>query len=249
MTIQDERDLAGLMKIGKICAQTLHLMLDSIKPGMTTGDLDRIGADALRKSGARSAPIVIYNYPAATCISINEEVAHAIPGRRVIQPGDVVNVDVSAELDGYIADTGASMIVPPIAEPAEKLLVRTKNALDKALEVITAGAPLNQIGRVVEGEARKYGYKVLRELGGHGVGRSLHEYPRNIPNYFAPRLRTRMTEGLVFTVEPFFNMGVGKIQQGKDGWTLSSTDGSLSAQYEHTVVVTRGKPIIVTALG
>ncbi len=248
MTVQDDRDLLGLMKIGRICAQTLHYMLGQVQAGMTTGEIDMLGASFLRKHGARSAPILMYHYPAATCISINEEIAHAIPGKRVINPGDVVNIDVSAELDGYIADTGSSMIVPPAADAAEKLLTRTQVALDKALEVITAGAPLNQIGRVIEGEARKYGYKILRELGGHGVGRSLHEYPRNIPNYFAPRLRTRMTDGLVFTVEPFLNMGGGKIKQSQDGWTLTSADGTLSAQFEHTIVVTRGKPVIVTAL-
>lgn len=248
MTIQDERDLLGLMKIGRICAQTLHYMLNQVCAGISTAELDKMGAAMLRTHGARSAPILMYRYPASTCISINEEIAHGIPGKRVIQPGDVVNIDVSAELDGYIADTGASMIVPPAVEHAEKLLTRTQATLEKAIEVVTAGAPLNQIGRVIEGEARKFGYKILRELGGHGVGRSLHEYPRNIPNYFAPRLRTRMTEGLVFTVEPFLNLGIGKIKQSQDGWTLTSADGTLSAQFEHTVVVTRGKPVIVTAL-
>lgn len=248
MTIQDERDLLGLMKIGRICAQTLHYMVSQVCAGMTTADMDKMGAGMLRKHGARSAPILMYRYPASTCISINEEIAHGIPGKRVIQPGDVVNIDVSAELDGYIADTGFTVIVPPAVEAAEKLLARTQVAMEKAIEVVTAGAPLNQIGKVIEGEARKFGYKILRELGGHGVGRSLHEYPRNIPNYFSPRLRTRMTEGLVFTVEPFLNTGVGKIKQSDDGWTLTSADGSLSAQFEHTVVVTRGKPVIVTAL-
>lgn len=248
MTIQDERDLLGLMKIGRICAQTLHDMLNQVCAGITTGEIDKYGAGILRKYGARSAPILMYRYPASTCISINEEIAHAVPGKRVIQPGDVVNIDVSAELDGYIADTGATIVVPPAAEAAEKLLARTQATMEKAIEVVTAGAPLNQIGRVIEGEARKFGYKILRELGGHGVGRSLHEYPRNIPNYFSPRLRTRMTEGLVFTVEPFLNMGIGKIKQSSDGWTLTSADGSLSAQFEHTIVVTRGKPVIVTAL-
>ncbi len=248
MTIQDERDLLGLMRIGQVCAQTLHYMLEQVKPGITTGELDKLGAAMLRKLGARSAPILMYNYPGATCISINEQVAHGIPGTRVVQPGDVVNIDVSAEMGGYIADTGFSMIVPPAAPSVEQLLARTRAALELAIDGVTAGAPLNLIGKVVEGEARKYGYKVLRELGGHGVGRSLHEYPRNIPNYFAPKLKTRMTEGLVFTIEPFFNMGVGRIFQEKDGWTLSTPDGSLSAQFEHTVVVTRGKPVIVTAL-
>jgi methionyl aminopeptidase len=248
MTIQNERDLLGLMRIGKICAQTLHYMIGEVRAGMTTGELDKLGAAHLRKLGARSAPMLMYRYPAATCISINEQIAHAIPGSRIIQPGDVVNVDVSAELDGYIADTGFTVVVPPAAEAAEKLLARTQAALNKAIDIITAGAPLNQIGRVVEGEARKHGYKVLRELGGHGVGRALHEYPRNIPNYFAPQLKSRMTDGMVFTVEPFFNTGTGVVVQEKDGWTLTSADKSLSAQFEHTVVVTRNKPVIVTAL-
>lgn len=248
MIIQTEKDLAGLLKIGRICAQTMHHMLEHVQPGMTTAELDRIGAEFLKKHHARSAPILTYNYPGSTCISINEQVAHGIPGSRVIQPGDMVNVDVSAELDGYIGDTGFSMVVAPVSEEKRLLCDRTQAALNKALDVITDGAPLNLIGRVLEQEARRHGYKIIRELGGHGVGHTLHEPPRNIPNYFAPRLRTMITEGMVFTVEPFFTTGNGRIKTEADGWTLSTVDGSLSAQFEHSLVVTKGKPVILTAL-
>lgn len=248
MVIRDENDVRGLLNIGRICALTLNYMLEQVEPGMTTAELDRLGAAFLAKHRARSAPILMYQYPGATCISINEQVAHGVPGSRVIQPGDVINIDVSAELDGYIGDTGASMIVPPVNPDAALLLKRTRATLDKAVDAVTANAPLNLIGRIVEGEARKYGYRTFRELGGHGVGRTLHEEPRNIPNYFQPRLRTKMVEGTVFTIEPFFTPGIGRIRTHDDKWTLLTVDGAISAQFEHTVIVTRGKPVITTLL-
>lgn len=140
------------------------------------------------------------------------------------------------------------MIVPPVDPAAELLLKRTRATLNKAIDAVTADAPLNLIGRIVEGEARKYGYRTFRELGGHGVGRTLHEDPRNIPNHFQPRLRTKMAEGTVFTIEPFFTPGIGRIRTHDDKWTLLTIDGAISAQFEHTVIVTRGKPIITTLL-
>lgn len=248
MFVRDERDLRGLMKIGRICTQTMNYMLSQVEPGITTGELDKMGAAFLAKFGAKSAPMAFYNYPGHTCISVNEEVAHGIPGARVIQPGDVVNIDVSAVLDGYVGDTGASMVVPPANEVKVRLLERTKMVRDLAIEQITAGAPLNLIGRTIEGYGRKFGYRTFRELGGHGIGPGLHEEPRNIPNYWHPRLRDKMLEGSVFTVEPFYTTGKGRIRTLDDKWTIVTVDGALSAQFEHTIVVTRGKPILTTQL-
>jgi methionyl aminopeptidase len=246
MIVRDDQDIRGLIKIGRICTLTMRHMLEHVEPGITTGELDRIGAAHLAKYGAKSAPMQFYKYPAHTCISVNEEVAHGIPGARVIQPGDVVNVDVSAVLDGYVGDTGGSMVVPPVTEIKARLLERTKATLDMAVEIVTADAPLNLIGRIIEGQGRKYGYRTFRELGGHGVGPTIHEEPRNIPNYWHPRLRDRMVEGTVFTIEPFYTIGKGKIRTLEDKWTIVTVDGAISAQFEHTIVVTRGKPILTT---
>ncbi len=248
MTIEGEKDLLGMMKIGQICAQAMHHMAKHLEPGITTRELDDIGADFLEKHGARSAPIITYQFPGATCISINEEVAHGIPGPRAVQAGDMVNIDVSAELDGYYADTGATFLVPPNTPEQERICEYTRRALDSAIEAVRDGVPLYAIGKAVEKVAKAGGYSIIRELGGHGIGRGLHEAPRNVPNYFSPRARMPLHEGMVLTLEPFLNTGRGRIITGDDNWTLKTTDGSLSAQYEHTVIITKDKPILVTAL-
>ncbi len=246
MIVTSEKDLLGLTRIGQICGHTLQEMIAALKPGITTRELDEIGSHALMKHRARSAPILVYKYPGVTCISINDEAAHGIPGDRVIQPGDLVNIDVSAELDGYFADTGASVAVPPVLPEHQALLDATQHALDAALDAVRAGEPLNVIGLAVEGVARKGGYRIIRELGGHGVGRGLHEPPRNVPNFYTTRARERMADGQVLTIEPFLTPGSGKIFTAKDGWTLKTTDGAPAAQYEHTIVITTKKPVLVT---
>lgn len=248
MTVESEQDLLGLMKIGRICGLAVQHMAKALEPGMTTAELNAVGAAFLAKNGANSAPILTYKYPAETCISINEEVAHGIPGSRVIEAGDLVNIDVSAEMNGFYADTGATFIVPPVTPEKQRLCDFTKQALARAIEVVRAGQPINVIGKAVETEAKRGGYQIIRDLGGHGVGRGLHEEPRNVQNFYNPRARQRLNEGTVMTIEPFFNTGKGKIITAEDGWTLKTTDGSLTAQYEHTVIITKDRPILVTAV-
>lgn len=246
MIVENEKDLLGLMAIGRIVAQTMHHMASCIEIGMTTAELDAIGAEFLERHGARSAPVLTYKFPGITCISINEEVAHGIPGARKIQAGDMVNIDVSAELNGYFADTGGTFLVPPFSAEQQRLCDATKSALASAIDAVRAGQPLSVIGKACETEARKSGYKVIRELNGHGVGRGLHEPPRHVPHYFTNRAKERLVEGTVFTIEPFFNTGNARIVTGEDGWTLKTTDGSMTAQFEHTIIVTKDKPIIIT---
>jgi methionyl aminopeptidase len=246
MTIDNDQDLRALLRIGRIVRITIDEMADAMKPGMTTRQLDAIGARVLERFGARSAPILMYKFPGATCISINHEVAHGIPGDRVIEPGDVVNIDVSAELDGYFADAGASYAIPPTTEAITHLLASTQEALDAAIASVSAGAKLNAIGRAVETVAAKSGYRIIRELGGHGVGRALHEEPRNVPNYFTQRAKDRLGLGTVLTIEPFLTPGRGDILKDADGWTLKTRDGAVAAQYEHTLVVTEGEAVRVT---
>lgn len=248
MSIASEKDLLALLKIGRICALTMHHMAKLMEPGMTTGELDTIGAAFLEKQGAQPAPATSYNFPGITCISINEEVAHGVPGSRVIQPGDLVNIDVSAQLDGYFADTGGTFPVPPTTPEQTRLCDHTKMALERAVDAARAGQPLNAIGRAVEDEANRGGYTIIQELNGHGIGRKLHEEPRNIPSHFTRRAKQKMTEGLVLTLEPFFTTGKGHIETAPDGWTLRTTDGSWTAQYEHTVVITKDRPILLTAI-
>lgn len=248
MTVEGEQDLAGLLRIGRVVGLTLRHMQAAVEPGMTTAELDAVGAAFLAQHGARSAPILAYNYPGHTCISLNDEAAHAIPGPRVIQPGDLINIDVSAELDGYWADTGASMPLPPVEPAKQRLCDYTFEALQAAIGAARAGQPMNAIGRAVEAVARRGGYQVIRELGGHGVGRGLHEYPRSIPHYFERRAARKLMPGMVITLEPFLTTGAIHVRTEPDGWTLRTTDGSLAAQYEHTVIITDDEPILVTAV-
>jgi methionyl aminopeptidase len=248
MTIGSERDLLALLKVGRLCGLAMQYMARHLEPGITTAELDALGAAFLEKHGARPAPIISYQFPNATCISINEEVAHGIPGDRAVRAGDLVNIDVSAELDGYFADTGATFPVPPNTPQQLHLCATTREALDRAIGAARAGQPLNEIGRAVEALAKSSGFTIIRELNGHGIGHKLHEEPRNIPSHFTRRARQKMTEGMVMTIEPFFTTGGGRVVTAPDGWTLCTTDGSWTAQYEHTVVITKDRPILVTAV-
>lgn len=248
MTIESEKDLNALRKIGEIVAIAREEMLKKIKPGITTAELDAIGESVLSKYGAKSAPRHEYNFPGTTCISINDEVAHGIPGPRVIKHGDMVNVDVSAELNGFFADTGATIVVEPISPLKSNLCACSQSALHKAIEVLKAGRKINQIGRAIMTEARKSGFTVIKNLCGHGIGRKLHEKPNNILNYYNPSDYRLLNEGLVLAVETFISTGAEHVVQDSDGWTLKTPDKSLVAQFEHTVVVTKGKPIILTAI-
>jgi methionyl aminopeptidase len=247
MSIESEKDLIGLLRIGRIVGLTLQKMAESLRPGITTGELDAIGAELLRKEGARSAPILTYNFPGATCISINDEAAHGIPGSRVIQTGDLVNIDVSAELDGYFADTGATVPMLPVEPLKQKLADCTRSALEKGLAAARAGSRIYDIGRAMENEVRRCGFHIIRDLPGHGVGRKLHE-PPSVPGFFNKRANDILKEGLVITIEPFVSTRASHIVTAADGWTLKTPDGSLAAQYEHTIVITKDRPILVTAV-
>ncbi len=248
MTIETEQDLEGIKRIGRIVGLALKEMQQQAEPGMTTRELDEIGQDFLHCHGARSAPQLAYGFPGATCISINEEAAHGIPGARVIQPGDVVNVDVSAELNGYFADTGGTFVIPPVTPEKLRLCHSTKLALSSAIANVRAGSPINAIGKAVQKVARQKGYKIIKNLCGHGVGRSLHEEPKLIPSYFDRADSRRFHEGQVVAVEPFLSTKSDLVAEANDGWTLVCAKGNLSAQYEHTMVITRGRPLLVTAV-
>lgn len=248
MTIDSEQDLEKLKRAGRVVAMALRAMAEAAQAGITTAELDEIGAQVMRENGARSAPQLVYNFPGATCISINHEAAHGIPGERVLQPGDLVNLDVSAELDGYFADAAVMVPIMPIPPLKHNLVHCTQLALEKAISVARAGQPINVIGRAIEEQATRCGFSTLHDLGGHGVGRTIHEDPHNVACYDNPRDKRILKEGMVLTIEPFLTTGAVSVYTEKsNGWTLMTSDGSLSAQFEHTLVITKGRPIIITA--
>jgi methionyl aminopeptidase len=213
---------------------------------MTTRELDEIGRAFLDAEGARSAPEITYDYPAATCISVSPVIAHGIPDEHMLREGELIHIDVSAELDGYYADTGASLVVSKHERSLEKLLEATRSTLAKALRVAKSGSLLNEIGRTVESEARKRGYNVIYDLTGHGIGRKLHENPREILNFHNPNDQRVLHEGLVLAIEPFLTTGIGRTVQENDGWSIRTMDRAIAAQFEHTIVVTKNEPIILT---
>ena len=246
MTIKSQTDIDGLRAVGQVVAAVLRNMLQAIEPGMSTAELDEIGRAQFDKYGARSAPQLLYRFPAATCISINEEAAHGIPGARRIAAGDVVNVDVSAELDGYFADTGGTSVVPPSTPVKTRLCHAARLALDAALKEARAGNRINRIGKAIERVAKMHGFKTIRNLAGHGVGKSLHEAPDGIVSFFDPTDLRVLQEGMVIAIEPFLSTQSRFAVEQDDGWTLATAVGNLSAQYEHTVVVTRSAPLVLT---
>ncbi len=247
MSVENEDDLIGLRRVGRVVADTIKLMLASARSGMSKRELDELAREHFEAQGARSAPELTYDFPGATCISLNHEIAHGIPGDKKIRPGDLLNVDVSLELDGYFADSGATTVIEPRRAELQRLVTASEDILSEALGAIRAGNRLNRIGSVIEAGAKKRGYKVIRNLAGHGVGRGLHEEPHDIVNYKDPSDRRLATEGLVLAVETFISTGAEYAREADDGWTLRTPDRSYTAQFEHTVVITRGEPLILTA--
>lgn len=248
MTISTEEELEGLKSAGHVVSDVLRRMCHAAEPGMTTAELDALGARWLAEAGAESAPQLTYGFPGATCISVNEEIAHGVPGTKKLAPGDMVNIDVSARLGKYFADTGASFAVPPDNLEKRRVRTSTRAALDAALQEVRPGARLNRIGHAVQDVARRNGLRIVRNLCSHGVGSALHEEPTDIRGYHDPRDPRVMQEGMVFTIEPFLSTKAREAAEGGDGWTLVGPKGSITAQYEHTVIVGRQGPIVVTNL-
>jgi methionyl aminopeptidase len=249
MTVTTEEELAGLRAIGRIVANTLATMGRALEPGMTTQDLDSLGRDLLDRAGAVSAPQAAYAFPGTTCISLNEEIAHGIPGPRVIGPGDLVNIDVSASKDGFFADTGASFVVPP-ARPALSRLCRDgRRAMQIGIAEVGADRPLGGIGRAIGRFAERRGYTLIRNLCSHGTGRALHEDPAEVATWPVRGERRVLRQGQVLTVEPFLSLGGLWADSGTDGWTLHSRPAAPVVQYEHTVMATRSGPVVLTLPG
>lgn len=246
MIVKTEADLEGLKKIGKIVANCLQFMIHKAEPGMTTKELDELGGQFLDRHGARSGPMLVYNFPGYNCISVNHEVAHGVPSDKKLHKGDLINIDVSAELNGYFADNGASFTLPPNKKEELHLLSATRQALNSAISAVRAKEPLNTIGLNIERVARENGFSVIRNLGSHGVGRSLHEEPKFIAGYYDKKDRRTLKEGQVITIEPFLSTGAIFVDEEPDNWTLISGREYRSAQFEHTMVILKDRALVLT---
>jgi methionyl aminopeptidase len=247
MSIDSDDDLDALRRVGRLVGEALAAMERAAAPGMTTADLDAVGAGILKAAGARSAPQIVYGFPGFNLLSVNDEIVHGIPGRRRLKAGDVLKLDVTAELDGYIADAARTIVLAPSRSVARRLGKSTRTAFDRAIATARAGQLVSAIGQAVERSVTADGFSVVRSLTGHGVGRTIHE-PPNVPNYFDRRQRDLLTEGLVLTIEPIISERPCRAVDDRDGWTIRTSNGSLSAHYEETIVITSGAPIVLTAL-
>jgi methionyl aminopeptidase len=246
MSIESKSDLDGVTEAGRVTSETLDALVRHVRPGVTTGELDAIAAGVLAQNGARSAPAAVYGFPGTVLISVNDEIVHGIPGPRRLDAGDLVSLDVTVEKDGYVADAARSVIVGEGSPTARQLIRAAQSALDAALAVARAGMRVNEIGRAVQNEVRRHGFSVVRGLCGHGVGRTIHEAPE-VPNVYDRSQRDVLSEGLVLTIEPMITAGSSYAVQCADGWTLRTRDGSLAAHCEHTLVITRHRPLVLAA--
>ncbi len=246
MIVKNEQELEGLKKAGRMVASIREALKEMAKPGVTTKQLDDHAGKMFEELGGLSGPKKEYDFPGYTCISVNDEVAHGIPSDKVLKEGDLLNVDVSGSIDGYYSDTGISFVIGNGDPKLQKLCECAESAFYQGLEKAKAGAKQNQIGKAVMKEARKNGFHVILNLTGHGVGRALHEAPDHILNYFDPMDSALLKEGSVIAFEPFISLGADHVIEQSDGWTFKTPDGSLVAQIEHTIVITKDKPIILT---
>lgn len=249
MIIKTKDELDAMREIGHICALALQKMGECIEPGISTLELDEIGHEVLKKYGARSAPIAMYKFPGYNCISVNSVVAHGIPSSDIIiQEGDTVNIDVSAVKNGFYGDTAYTYMVGKVDKQKEAVCLASQEALQNALKVAVAGNYLAEIGRAVEQTAHKHGFRVIKNLCGHGVGHTLHDKPDMINNYWEKRDKRILTPGIVLAIEPFVSPKDEYVLDAEaDGWTLRTKNHCCVAQYEHTIMVTEDEPVILTA--
>jgi methionyl aminopeptidase len=236
-----------MREAGRLVGEVLTELTARVAPGVTTADLDDLAETRIRKAGAVPAFKGYHGYPATICASINDEVIHGIPsGRRVLNEGDVISIDVGASLDGYFGDSAVTLAVGQVSEEAATLLRVTDESLYKAIEVVKPGGRISDIGHAVQKHVEAYGFSVVREFVGHGIGQKMHEEPQ-VPNYGEPGRGPRLTEGMVLAIEPMVNAGKPAVKVLADGWTAVTRDSSLSAHFEHTVAVTADGPWILTA--
>jgi methionyl aminopeptidase len=249
MSITNEYELTGMQKAGEAVAFTLKQMMNYAQLGMTTKEIDEFGGEILAGFGARSAPYLTYGFPGWTCISVNNEFCHGIPNdKRILKEGDLINIDVSAELNGFWADNGGSFIIGKDIHQHQKLVDASKEILRKAISTIRGGVKIADIGLLMETEAKNKGFKVIRNLGGHGIGRSLHEQPDELLNYKNRFDTRRFRKNSVVAIETFISTASSIAVEQNDGWTMVGNKGGFMAQHEHTLIITDGQPVILTEM-
>ena len=245
--IKSEEEIATMRQAGRIVATVLEMLKSKIKPGMRTEELDVIAAKELKKLGAKASFKGYHDYPANLCVSVNDEIVHGIPGKRVLKDGDIVSLDFGAIYDGFQGDAAVTVGVGKISQEAKKLIETTEGALKAGISAGHAGGRMGDISAAIQDYAESRGYSVVREYTGHGIGREMHEEPQ-IPNYGLPGEGPVLRKGMVFALEPMVNVGDWRTRVGDDHWVVLTVDGSLSAHFEHTVAVTNGKLEVLTAV-
>jgi methionyl aminopeptidase len=245
MSIESPADVAGMRAAARVVRETLDALESRVRAGVTTARLDAVAKAIFEKRGARSAPAMVYGFPGHALISVNDEIVHGVPGPRVLNRGDIVKLDVTVEKDGYVADAARTVVVGRASDVAARLTACAATALRAGVEVARAGTKVNEIGRAVENEVRRHGFYVVRGLTGHGVGRTIHEAP-DVPNWYEPRQKDVLTDGLVLTIEPMISAGPAHPVEDVNGWTIRTSDGSMAAHFEHTLIVTPGEAMVLT---
>jgi methionyl aminopeptidase len=248
MSVQTPEELAALRRAGRAVAATLREVSGRVRPGVSTAELDADAARVLARHGARPAPSLVYGFPGAICISVDDEAVHGIPGPRRLRAGQLVTLDVTAELDGFYADAAVTVPVGTVRPSLRGLVAAAQAALRRGLQAAAPGAPVNAIGAAVQAEAERRRCTVLAELTGHGIGRTIHEEP-TVPSVYVAGLDAPLEEGTVLTVEPILALGSAELRMGGDGWTVLTADGGPTAHAEHTIVVSEGRPLVLTAAG
>ena len=248
MALVEQQDrIEGVRAAAQVVARALREMGRAVRPGLTTAELDRLAETVIRDYGARPAFKGYRGFPATICPSINEEVVHGMPGNRALQEGDIVGIDVGAELHGWYGDAARTFAVGAVSDDASRLMRVTQEALAKGIQQARAGNRVGDISHAVQSHVEQHGYSVVRDLVGHGIGRQMHEEP-SIPNFGKPGTGIRLEAGMVLAIEPMVNVGTYKTKVQDNNWTVTTADGSLSAHFEHTVAVTDDGPVVLTAL-
>jgi methionyl aminopeptidase len=248
MSVETPEELAALRRAGRVVAATLREVSRRVRPGVTTAQLDAVAARVLARHGARPAPSLVYGFPGAICISVDDEAVHGIPGPRRLRSGQLVTLDVNVELDGFFADAAVTVAVGEARPALRRLVAAAQAALRRGMGAAVAGAPVNAIGAAVEAEAARRGATVLGELTGHGIDRTIHEEP-TVPSVHVAGLDAPLRAGTVLTIEPILSLGGPEVRMGADGWTVLTADGGPVAHAEHTLVITEGPPLVLTAAG
>ena len=248
IVLKTTRELSLMKEACVIAAGALKAAGEAVEPGVTTEEINRIAHNFITKSGAIPTFKGYSGYPAATCISINDEVIHGIPSKkRIIKAGDIVSIDVGATFNGYVGDNAATFAAGEISPEAQRLCDTTRESLCEGIKMAVAGGRIGDIGSTIQRYCEERGFSVVREFTGHGVGKQMHEDP-SVPNFGTPGRGVRLLPGMTIAIEPMINMGGAGIRQLPDGWTIKTKDGSLSAHFEHTVAITSNGPVILTMI-